>query len=47
MGIHDGGAGSGQDFEAEVAAAFDSVVVLLGQHGPRRGPPDLEHRDES
>jgi hypothetical protein len=32
-GVDDGEAGLGEDVEAEVAAALDPVVVLLGEHG--------------
>jgi hypothetical protein len=33
VGVDQGDAGSGQDVEAEVAAALGPVVVLLGEDG--------------
>ena len=32
--VEQGEAGAGEDVEAEVASAFDLVVMLLGQDGP-------------
>jgi hypothetical protein len=47
-GVGDGAeAGAGQDVEAEVAAAFGSFVVLLGQHGADQTDQGVPVREDA